>query len=75
MRTEEMEKLFSCDEGREEDRCMQEPTAEATDIPETGWAPLWEAYLHKQIYSIRMNDWRRGLDLHYPQTVKDSHLK
>lgn len=49
VRTEEMETISSCDEGQEEDRCTQVPTAEAIGIQEIEPVPLGEVYLQKNI--------------------------
>lgn len=50
VRTEEMETISSCDEGQEEDRCTQVPTAEAIGIQEIEPVPLGEVYLQKNIW-------------------------
>lgn len=50
--------IFSCDEGREEDRCMPAPTAEAADTPEIGPVPLEAVYLHKDV-EIKISLYRK----------------
>lgn len=54
VRTGEPEMISSCDEDREEDRCMQVPIAEAIGIQEIEPVPLWEVYLLKSMKMRRL---------------------